>query len=75
MKRFTSVATALALSAALSVGAAAAPHPNNLKPSIPRAGVAASAVLNNGTVTVGVNDYGNLITPGGVGLVFNATGG
>lgn len=73
MKRLTSVATALALSAALSVGAAAAPHPNNLKPDIPRAGVAASAVLNNGTVTLGVNDYGNIITPDGVGLRFNPT--
>jgi hypothetical protein len=67
----------LALTAALSMSAVAlaAPHPNNLKPDTPRAGVAASAVLNNGTVTLGVNDYGNLITPGQVGLVFNPTNG
>ncbi len=34
----------------------------------------AAAILNNGTVSIGVNDTGNLITSG-VGITFNATGG
>jgi PEP-CTERM motif len=34
----------------------------------------AAVILNNGTVTIGVNDQGHLIT-GGVGITFNATGG
>jgi hypothetical protein len=34
----------------------------------------AAAILNNGTVSIGVNNQGHLIT-GGVGITFNATGG